>query len=107
MICMTCKNRVQIMHDYLDGQLSRENERELSAHLETCQNCQKHFHELSRTITLVQSFPKIEAPKDFTTKVMQQLPEERKHMRYHRWLSKHPYLLAAAVLFMFFIGSLF
>lgn len=104
---MACNENIKIMHDYLDGHLSKEDENCLSAHLETCEDCQNHFQELNRTLTLIQSARRIDAPEDFTKKVMQRLPDEKKNMKIRRWFSKHPYLPAVAVLMLFIIGSMF
>src|SRR5699024_3530336 len=104
---MACEDQKMIMHDYLDGQLSMEDEKNLSHHLQSCQKCQNHFHELSRTISLLQSGEKKNAPSNFTSSVMESLPEEKKQMRYRRWFNNHPYIVAVALLALFFMGSLF
>lgn len=104
---MACENKIKLIHDYLDSQLSLVDEKKLSAHLQKCTSCQAHFHELSRTITLIQSNQKLKAPINFTENVMKRLPQEKKHMKYRRWFNKHPYLATALVLLFFLIGSLF
>lgn len=104
---MNCnKESVELMHKYLDGDLNREEEMRLRAHLETCSGCQGHFHELKRTITLVKSAEHIPAPAGFTQKVMQNLPEEKKRVKYLRWFKVHPVLTAAAVFFILMFGGL-
>ena len=50
------------MHEYLDEELSQEDEKELKAHLKDCEACRTHFHELKRTIAFVQSTSHISAP---------------------------------------------
>lgn len=104
---MECHDHIKLMHDYLDRDLTMENESILRNHLERCEQCQRHFHELSRTITLIQSTEQVKAPVNFTEKVMNKLPKEKKHMKYKRWFKSHPILTAAAMLFLFFMGSLF
>lgn len=89
------------MHQHLDGDLNRQKEQELRGHLETCKDCQVHFHELSRTITLVRSAEKFTAPTNFSDKVMQSLPTEKRHLKYVRWFKKHPLIVTAAMLFLF------
>lgn len=88
---------VQLMHKYLDGDLIKEEETQLQRHLEDCEECQQHFHELKRTITLIQSTERFEAPVDFTANVMKNLPTERKRVKYLRWFKMHPMLTAAAI----------
>ncbi|OZU87496.1 anti-sigma factor [Virgibacillus indicus] len=105
---MNCnKEAVELMHKYLDGDLSKPEETELRVHLEDCEACQTHFHELKRTITLIHSAEQISAPKNFTENVMQQLPAEKKRMRYSRWFKAHPILTAAAIFFVFMISGVF
>lgn len=106
---MKCKpEAVGLMHEYLDGDLPKEKEKLLAAHLEDCEACQKHFHELNRTITLIQSAERFEAPADFTAKVMENLPTEKKRVKYIRWFKMHPMLTAAAIfLTLMFSGFFF
>lgn len=106
-MAMNCQEEaVDLMHTYLDGDITKEEEDTLRKHLEHCEDCQKHFHELNRTVTLLQTKDEMKAPKDFTNKVLQQLPAEKRHMKYTRWLRSHPILTAAALFVLFFMGSL-
>lgn len=101
------KEAVELMHYYLDGEITKEQEKALSHHLENCEVCQKHFHELKRTITLIQSTEQIKAPANFTASVMEKLPAERKRVKYRRWFKAHPVLTAAAIFFIFMLSGLF
>ncbi|MBC5636705.1 anti-sigma factor [Ornithinibacillus sp. BX22] len=104
---MDCnKEALDLMHKHLDGDISREEEAQLINHLEGCMACQKHLHELKRTITLIQSTDKMSAPEGFANRVMQQLPVEKKHVRYMRWFKMHPVLTAAAIFFVFMFTGL-
>ncbi|MHA6253165.1 anti-sigma-W factor RsiW [Oceanobacillus sp. CAU 1775] len=95
---MKCKpEMVHLMHKYLDGDLIKAEEVELQRHLEDCEDCQQHFHELKRTVTLIQSAERFEAPANFTANVMQNIPTEKKRVRYLRWFKMHPMLTAAAI----------
>lgn len=94
------------MHKHLDGDITREEESQLKRHLEDCTTCQKHLHELKKTITLIQSTERVKAPEDFTLKVMQQLPVEKKHVKYLRWFKMHPVLTAAAIFFIFMLTGI-
>lgn len=105
---MDCKDEaVKLMHDYLDSDLAKDDEVELRRHLEICAMCQKHFHELSRTITLIQSENKAPAPANFTAQVTDNLPTEKSHIKYTRWFKSHPWLTAVAIFFLFLIGGVF
>ncbi|WP_407058319.1 anti-sigma factor family protein [Tigheibacillus jepli] len=75
---MNCdKEAVELMHKYLDKDMTTEDQAKLAQHLENCEDCQKHFHELKRTISFIKSAEQIEAPPDFTQKVMASLPTEK------------------------------
>lgn len=106
---MDCKpEAVKLMHKHLDGDITKEEEQQLISHLEGCKNCQEHFRELKRTITLVQSTERFEAPSDFTENVMKNLPTETKRVKYTRWFRMHPMLTGAAIFFvLLFSGALF
>ncbi|PAE27782.1 anti-sigma factor [Paenibacillus sp. 7884-2] len=105
---MKCnKESVELMHKYLDGDLCKEEEIQLRTHLETCEACQHHFHELKRTITLIKSAEHFAAPNDFTQKVMDRLPTEKKRVTYKRWFKTHPVLTAAAIFFVLMMTGMF
>lgn len=97
---------IKLMHKYFDGDLRKTEEESLLRHLEICQSCQEHFHELKRMITWVQNSKKIEAPHDFTKKVMEKLPKERKRISYKRWLKAHPIITAAAIFIVLLFGGI-
>ena len=103
----TCPDKmVQMMHEYLDEELSHEDEKKLKTHLKECEACRTHFHELQRTIALVQSTSHISAPSQFTQNIMSKLPKEKKKVGMERWLQRHPLFAAAAVFFVLMGGSL-
>lgn len=93
------------MHEYLDEDISEQHEQVLKAHLKECEQCQAHFHELEKTIALVKSLSLIEAPSDFTNKVMKKLPKEKKKISIQRWFIQHPLLTAASLFVIFMMGS--
>ena len=105
---MKCADEaVLLMHKHLDDDLTKEEEIELRQHLQDCDDCQKHFHELKRTIAMVQSANQVQAPSGFTDRVMQNLPQQKKSLGYKRWLKAHPVLTAAAIFFILMFGGLF
>lgn len=105
---MNCKpDAIKLMHTYLDGDLTQEEESQLLSHLTSCKSCQKYFHELKRTIQEIQHIELIDVPDDFTTNVMNQLPEEKRRTKYMYWTKKHPVMISAAVLFVFLFSGVF
>ncbi|MBA2176569.1 anti-sigma factor [Halobacillus locisalis] len=104
---MKCnKEAVALMHKYMDGELDREEERRLRDHLQACQSCQTHFHELKRTTTLITNTNAASAPNDFTANVMANLPKEKKRKNYARLFQRHPILTAAAVFFILMFSGI-
>ncbi len=97
---------VTYMHEYLDEEISVEHERELRDHIHSCPDCYDHFHQLRKTIALVQSMSHIQAPAGFTEKIMASLPKEKKKVGVQRWLMKHPFLAAASLFIILMAGSL-
>ncbi|MEH7381057.1 anti-sigma factor [Bacillus sp. JJ1533] len=106
---MNCSenNMIELMHNYLDEDISEEEEKLLREHLHVCEACHQHFHELKKTIALVQSTSHISAPNDFTLKVMQNLPKEKRTVSFRRWFREHPMLTAASLFLLLMAGSLF
>lgn len=105
---MKCPAEVVLyMHEYLDEEISAENERELRSHLQRCQECQVYFHELRKTIALVQSTSHIQAPSNFTANVMAKLPKEKRKIGFQRWIRQHPLFTAASLFMVLMMGSLF
>ncbi|WP_246945415.1 zf-HC2 domain-containing protein [Bacillus pinisoli] len=103
---MKCDSKyIDYMHDYLDEDLKKEHEMELRDHLMRCKECQQHFHELKKTLALVQSASHMQAPTNFTERVMASLPQEKKVVKVKRWFKVHPLLTAAAVFFILMLGS--
>lgn len=97
----------QLIHKYLDEDISEEEGTLLREHLSSCDSCNQHFHELKKTIALVQSTSHISAPDDFTMKVMANLPKEKTSVSFKRWFRGHPILTAASLFLLLMAGSLF
>lgn len=105
---MSCSSEViQLLHKYMDHELSSDEEKRVKIHLQTCEECSKRFHELEKAVALVQSTSHIEAPKDFTQAVMNSLPKEKRTASWNRWLKGHPMVVAASLFVLFMTGSLF
>jgi len=103
-----CKKRYsQLIHNYLDGDLTKKDEIILRNHLEGCKTCQAHFHELNRTITLIQSTEQHKAPNGFVKDVMEKLPAEKRYFKLIRTIKRHPILAIATILFLVLSSTIF
>lgn len=85
------------MHEYLDGDISRDHEHELKKHLQACEPCKHHMHELSDTIAFVKSAAHITAPPHLENQIMSSLPKRTNTVSIQKWIRRHPTLVAAAV----------
>ncbi|REB07877.1 anti-sigma factor [Sporosarcina sp. BI001-red] len=101
---------VQYMHEYLDGEISPEQEQVLNEHLATCEECQILFEELSDAVALLELADPMQAPIGFAEGVMARLPQSTQHKKkkgVNRWLRRHPLLSAAALFLILMSAALF
>lgn len=101
------KEKIILMHQYLDGEIDKIKEMELFTHIEKCEACRNHFEELTQSISMIQSAENIQAPSGFTNNVMRKLPKEKKRIKYKRWFQTHPILTAAAIFFILMLSGVF
>jgi anti-sigma factor RsiW len=98
---------VDLMHDYLDEEIDPKNEMILREHLKGCKDCETLFNEYKKTIAIVKGTSRMQAPPDFTAKVMASLPKEKKKVGMQRWLRNHPLIAAASLFLVLMMGSIF
>jgi len=98
---------VDYMHAYLDGEISKDEQSELDVHLASCTLCNELMSELTAATELLESADPIQAPERFVGNVMARLPKEKSKAGVHRWLRKHPILVAAAMFLILMSASLF
>ncbi len=104
---MTCSSKIiEYMHQYLDEEISEQDKLQLKKHLDECEDCAIHFHELKKTIALVQSTSHIQAPVNFTENVLALLPKEKKQAVFKRWVRNHPIFAAASLFIVLMVSSL-
>lgn len=97
---------VDYMHEYLDGDISREHEQQLKKHLQGCTECRQHMHELSDTVAFIKSAAHITAPPHFEEVVMKRLPKGKNRVGVQKWFRRHPIFVAVAVFFLFMSATL-
>lgn len=104
MICTFDKTKIQ---DYLDNLLSPEERQEVETHLAACPECHREWVEMGNLMELLGDLPVEELPEGFKEelhekliRVVQEQPEEKKHLLPLRHMKKHfrAYSAAAAVL---------
>lgn len=103
---MTCQDAIKLIHDYLDGEISPSDKLALLQHTRECQECREHYHQLEKTVLLMQSHSHVIVPEDLTEKIMNQIPVEKPTGKLLRFIKGHPFLVAAAVFLLLMGGSL-
>ena len=104
----TCPEHiVHYMHAYLDGDISRAEERELKQHLDSCEQCREIMNGLTESIAFIGSATQIQAPNNFVDGVMARLPKEKSQAGFQRLLRRHPFFAAAAMFVILMSASLF
>ncbi|MGG6313076.1 zf-HC2 domain-containing protein [Paenibacillus macerans] len=105
---MECKQASSLMHDYLDGELSRDHAEQLKQHLMICPDCQKEFRELEQTemmlFATIKQHTNLSAPDELVNRIISQIPNQPKQQAWILWIKRHPALTAAA---MFLLVMLF
>jgi len=96
---------IELMHEYLDGEIDPEKELILQEHLKGCKECEVIFNELKRTVSIVQSISQMQLPSDFTANVLARLPKEKKKVVISRLLKQHPFIAAASLFIVLMAGS--
>jgi anti-sigma factor RsiW len=98
---------IELMHEFLDDEITPAQERILREHLQSCKECESIFNELKKTIAFVKSISTMQAPDDFTANVLSRLPKEKRNIWMQRWLKNHPLLAAASLFLILMMGSVF
>ncbi|MBB3131844.1 anti-sigma factor RsiW [Paenibacillus rhizosphaerae] len=104
---MDCKLAVSLMHDYLDDDLSKEQQLELKTHMLSCPDCRMQFKELEQTDMLMYSLTHHtpSASLELTERIMSSLPKQKKQQLWLTWVKRHPAITAAAIFVLVMLFS--
>ncbi|MDP4097946.1 zf-HC2 domain-containing protein [Paenibacillus sp. P96] len=105
---MECKEAVSFMHQYLDGDLSKQEKSELQNHLLVCQDCRMRFKELERTETMLFGIqhPLPSVTDELTDRILSIMPTPKRQQRWVKWIKRHPAATAAAFFLVVVLSSL-
>lgn len=102
---MNCKEALRQIHEYLDGDLDKQEAVELKKHLLICPDCSRVFRQMETTDALVKSVPRSPVPGLLTESIMAAIPQNRKSQSWVRWMKRHPALSVASFFFLVMFGS--
>lgn len=99
---------VAYMHEYLDGDITKQHETALREHLKQCPSCKAHMNELMHVVAFIKSAAVVSAPSQFVANVMSGLPIKSRPLKgVQRFLRRHPILIAAVVFCILISAALF
>lgn len=109
---MNCNVALVWIHDYMDGELPREDILTLKSHLQSCPACRSRFEQLERTEALLFTAMKEEpgaadqaASETLNRRILDSLPKRKKQRTWTRWVRQHPAAAAAAVFVLVMLAS--
>jgi anti-sigma factor RsiW len=73
---MTCRELVDLLIDFLDGDLPEERRRILETHLSLCEPCLKYLETYKVTIKLTRRLPDVPPPPELLQKLKAALCEQ-------------------------------
>ncbi len=74
---MQCREIENLVMKYLDGNISELEMEKITRHNEVCPKCALEFEVLSDAIYTIEEFPDLEVPEDFTSKVMNNIRNQK------------------------------
>ncbi|WP_168123866.1 zf-HC2 domain-containing protein [Paenibacillus sp. HB172176] len=117
---MDCKVAIVKLHDYLDGDMSREEIDTLQTHLSTCASCSTRLEQLEKTDASIYRFMEsghkssredAAASAQLKERIMAQLPKQgakkKERSKLVQLLYRYPGATAAAVFLLIMFSSLF
>lgn len=102
---MNCNAAVASIHEYLDGDLTREEIGRLQLHLQSCPACSSRLDSLEKTNALFQALPAEATPSYLTDRIMKSLPKTRRPAAWTSWVRRHPAVSAAAIFMVVMLSS--
>jgi anti-sigma factor (TIGR02949 family) len=102
---MKCNLAVRAIHEYLDGDLPREETLQLKQHLDGCSSCSDRLDALEKTTAFMQSMPVTAAPANLSDQIMKALPKSRRPTAWTSWVRRHPAVSAAAIFLVVMLSS--
>lgn len=95
---MRCKDYLQMLSAYQDGELKEQQAEDIRRHLEVCKDCQQELEALNQLQGRLNRLEETEPGESFTAQVMGRLKKRKS-----RWLQLLPTPLQAMVFMVFFI----
>lgn len=102
---MSCNSMQHKLHEYLDGDLDREEEQHLKEHLSQCSACKEHLFQLEKSLFFIRSLPRERIPANFTQGVLARLPKRRSGRMWLERLKRRPFTVAVSLFLILMIAG--
>lgn len=73
----TCRETIELLMDYLEGQLPPEEKSALDAHFAACKPCLEFVRSYERTPSVLRKATEVEIPPEVSDRLIQFLKEKR------------------------------
>jgi len=102
-----CEKFMPMLDAFYDGELSKEDNLTVSAHIKDCQNCRNHLHEVERIVASLKGLPRLQMPHELTVNWQSLIQTSTKPWWYLKLKQEKSSLLAlaAAVILLVLAGS--
>ena len=106
---MACsQEKLNLIHQFLDGEATEQEVHELNIHLENCSLCREEFEVLKELESSLDQLGLPEVPNNFTEIVMNRLPDKKpSSIVVSVWFRKHPVFVSAACFILLMLGYFF
>ncbi|TSJ64937.1 hypothetical protein FPQ13_08275 [Allobacillus salarius] len=105
---MACTHGYQEkIHQYIDQEMSYNEELSLKNHLMNCDFCLQHFRELKDVEKQLKNSPAVSQPSTFKQDIIDRLPIESKSTKFVKTIKEHPLITACAVFLVMLMTSAF
>lgn len=71
-----CRRLLELLHDFVNGELPIDQLTDLQAHIDACPPCEVYVSTYRLTITMTRTLPSTEMPQDVAERLLQALRRE-------------------------------
>ncbi|MFC7394602.1 anti-sigma factor [Scopulibacillus cellulosilyticus] len=97
----------QLIDAVLDKEAATWEQEKLKAHIQACDNCKQHYHQLVKSVDLIKQLDQQHPPEHFTASVLSCIAAPNREYKYKRWMKRHPVMTAAAIFIFLMLGYVF
>ncbi|MCI8341758.1 MAG: DUF4349 domain-containing protein [Firmicutes bacterium] len=74
---MECDKYLEMISLYIDGELNKQEQEELSKHMEVCENCKSEYENIKEVVNMLNKTEYLPLPKGYHEKLMEKIEKEK------------------------------